>query len=90
MSNATNSYIACQSGGYYGDACLRKGWIKSGQCFVIDWKSFQKFMNAGIPTMPVFISDSYKVCIDTAKELNDSITDIQMKEMVGEYIKEKR
>lgn len=89
MSN-TNSFIACQSGGYYGDACVSKGWISSGQCFVIDWRMFQKFMNAGIPTRPVFISDSYKLCIEMAKELNNSATEIQMKEMVEEYIKEKR
>ena len=89
MSN-TNSFIACQSGGYYGDACVSKGWISSGQCFVSDWKMFQKFMHAGIPTRPVFISDSYKLCIDLAKELNDSATEIQMKEMVEEYLKEKR
>ena len=90
MSDNTNSYIACQSGGYYGDACVSKGWINSGQCMVIDWKMFQKFMNAGVPTRPVFISDSYKLCIEMAKELNDSATEIQMKEMVEEYIKEKR
>ena len=89
MSN-TNSFIACQSGGYYGDACVRKDWIGSGQSFVIDWRMFQKFMNAGIPTRPVFISDSYKLCIEMAKELNNSATEIQMKEMVEEYIKEKR
>jgi hypothetical protein len=89
MSN-TNSFIACQSGGYYGDSCLSKGWINSGQSFVIDWRMFQKFMNAGVATRPVFISDSYKLCIEMAKELNNSATEIQMKEMVEEYIKEKR
>ena len=89
MSN-TNSFIACQSGGYYGDSCFSKGWIKSGQSFVIDWRMFQKFMNAGVSTRPVFISDSYKLCIEMAKELNNSATEIQMKEMVEEYIKEKR
>lgn len=89
MSN-TNSFIACQSGGYYGDDCIRKGWIKSGQCFVIDWKMFQKFMNTGVSTRPIFISDSYKVCIDMAKELNDSATEIQLKEMTEQYQKEKR
>lgn len=89
MSN-TNSFIACQSGGYYGDSCVSKGWVKSGQCFVIDWKMFQKFMNFGVSTMPIFISDSYKLCIDMAKELNDSASHIEMQKMVEEYQKEKR
>jgi hypothetical protein len=85
-----NSFIACQSGGYYGDACIRKGWINSGQCFVIDWRMFQKFMNSGIVTRPIFISDSYKVCMDMAKQLNDTATEIQLKEMTEQYQKEKR
>jgi len=85
-----NSFIACQSGGYYGDACIREGWIHSGQCFVIDWRMFQKFMNAGIVTRPIFISDSYKVCMDMAKQLNDTATEIQLKEMTEQYQKEKR
>jgi hypothetical protein len=85
-----NSFIACQSGGYYGDACIRKGWINSGQCFVIDWRMFQKFMNMGTVTRPIFISDSYKVCMDMAKQLNDTATEIQLKEMTEQYQKEKR
>jgi hypothetical protein len=89
MSN-TNSFIACQSGGYYGDACVRKDWIGSGQSFVIDWRMFQKFMNIGVASRPIFISDSYKLCIEMAKQLNDSATEIQMKEMVEEYQKQNR
>ena len=77
-----NSFIACQSGGYYGDACIRQGWIYSGQCFVIDWRMFQKFMNAGIVTRPIFISDSYKVCMDMAKQLNDTASEIQMEKYI--------
>jgi len=88
--NETNSYIACQSGGYYGDACVSKGWIKTGQCFVISWRMFQDFMNTGVATVPVFISDSYTIAIDAAKELNDSASHLQMKKMVEEYQKEKR
>ena len=85
----TNSFIACQSGGYYGDACVSKGWIKSGQCFVISWKMFQKFMNTGVATTPVFISDSYNIAIDAAKELNDSASHLQMQKVVEQYLKEK-
>jgi hypothetical protein len=79
MSN-TNSFIACQSGGYYGDACKSKGYINSGQAFVIDWKAFKKFMDTGVVTMPVFVTDSYGVAISTAKELNDSATQIELVE----------
>ena len=78
-----NSFIACQGGGYYGDACRKKDWIKSGQSFVIDWKSFKKFMDTGVATMPVFVSDSYGVAIQTAKELNESASHLNMKAMLG-------
>ena len=85
-----NSFIACQSGGYYGDACIRKGWINSGQCFVIDWRMFQKFMNGGIATRPIFISDSYKVCMDMAKQLNDTASEIQMEKYIQDTKEEVR
>jgi hypothetical protein len=78
-----NSFIACQSGGYYGDYCRGKGWIESGQSFIIDWKSFKKFMDTGVGTQPVFVSNSYAVVISTAKELNDSATQIELVEANG-------
>jgi hypothetical protein len=78
-----NSFIACQSGGFYADACRRKDWIQSGQAFVIDWKSFKKFMDTGVVTMPVFITDSYGVAITAAKELNESATQIELAETNG-------
>jgi hypothetical protein len=82
MSEA-NSFIACQSGGYYADACRKKDYIKSGQAFVIDWKSFKKFMDTGVVTMPVFITDSYGAAITAAKELNESATQIELTEAYG-------
>jgi hypothetical protein len=78
-----NSFIACQSGGYYGDACRKKEWINSGQAFVIDWKSFKKFMDTGVVTKPVFITDSYGLAISAAKELNNSATQIELIEVSG-------
>lgn len=66
------NYIALQSGGYYGEACQRKGWVNAGQSMVIEYQQFIRFMNDNIATQPMFVSDDYGIAIDMAKQLNDS------------------
>ena len=65
-----------QSGGYYGEAAQRLGYVKAGQSYVISFKQFTDYMNDGIVTTPVFVTDNYGVAIDTCRQLNDSIRDI--------------
>jgi hypothetical protein len=71
MSEQFN-YIALQSGGYYGEACQRRGWVNAGQSMVIEYKQFIRFMNDNMATKPIFITDEYSIAIDMAKQLNDS------------------
>lgn len=78
------TYIAIQSGGYYSDACIRKGYMTTGDCAVIEYSQFAKFMNEGEATRPMFTSVEYSVCIQVAKELNDSASQIAMKEYVAQ------
>jgi len=68
----TNSFVCLQPSGHYGDACRDKGYIKPGQSFVIDYKSFIRFCNTGQVTKPVFVSDSYGDTIKEAEKLNNN------------------
>ena len=78
-----NSYIALQSGGYYGERCISKGWIKEGQSFVVSYIQFIDYMNKDVITAPIFISDSYGVCIEASKALNESASHIEMKKYLS-------
>lgn len=66
----TKQYIAVQSGGLYGDSCRAKDWIKSGESFVIEYRQFEKFINGGGTTPPLFVFASYADALAKAKELN--------------------
>ena len=66
------TYIAIQSGGLYGEAAQRHGWANAGQSMVIEFHQFMKFMNDGIVTQPIFVTDEYGIAIDMAKQLNES------------------
>jgi hypothetical protein len=66
------NYISIQSGGYFYDACLRKGFVDEGDSCVIEFRQFMKFMNDNEVTAPLFKSPSYSVCIDVAKQMNES------------------
>jgi len=66
------TYIAIQSGGFYGEAAQRHGWANAGQSMVIEFQQFTKFMNDGLVTQPIFVTDDYGIAIDMAKQLNDS------------------
>lgn len=83
MSKEANSFIACQAGGHYGDSCRDKGYIQSGQAFIIDWKSFKKFMDMGITNKPIFVFDSYGEAVAKAKELNEQTQHAHMKFMLA-------
>jgi hypothetical protein len=66
------NYIALQSGGYYGEAAQRHDWVNAGQSMVIEYQQFIKFMNDGVVTQPIFVTDEYSLAIDMAKQLNES------------------
>lgn len=66
------NYIAVQAGGYYYEACIRKGFLKEGESCVIEFKQFMKFMNQNEVTLPLFQSESYATCLDVAKQMNDA------------------
>lgn len=78
------TYLAVQSGGHFNDACIRKGYIKPEDCCVIEWQQFIKFMNEGEVTRPMFASPQYGVCLEVAKELNESASQIASQEYVAE------
>lgn len=66
------TYIALQSGGFYGDASVRRGYCKSGQSMVIEYRQFINFMNGNHIRQPIFVTDEYRLAIDMAKQLNES------------------
>jgi hypothetical protein len=71
------TYIAIQQGGYFGQACIRAGYMKADESCVIEFRQFTKFMNEGEITRPLFISTFYGVCVDVARKLNQSAFEIQ-------------
>ena len=71
------NYISIQAGGYYYDACLRKGFINEGESSVIEFRQFMKFMNENEVTQPLFKSPSYAVCLDVAKKMNEAVFESQ-------------
>jgi hypothetical protein len=71
------TYIAIQQGGYFGQACIKAGYMKADESCVIEFRQFTKFMNDGEITRPLFISSDYGVCITTAQKLNQSAFEIQ-------------
>jgi hypothetical protein len=71
------TYIAIQSGGYYGESAQRQGWVNAGQSMVIEFKQFTKFMNEGEVTKPMFVTDDYSIAIAMAKQLNESAFAVQ-------------
>lgn len=66
------TYIAIQSGGYYGEACVRMGYCNAGQSMVIEYRQFINFMNDNHVRRPIFVTDEYRLAIDMAKQLNES------------------
>jgi hypothetical protein len=74
----SKTYIAVQSGGYYAYYAKEEGFMKSGECAVIEHSQFIKFMNTRKVTRPMFVSPHYGVCIQVAKELNESASAIEL------------
>lgn len=70
MKDAT--FIALQSGGFYGEASRRMGYCNAEQSMVIEYKQFIDFMNEGTITKPIFVADEYGVAVNMAKQLNES------------------
>ena len=66
-------YICIQSGGFFYDACLRRGFIKENESSVITYKQFILFMNENEITRPSFSSLSYEKCLSVTKQLNAAI-----------------
>ena len=82
----SKTYIAVQSGGYWGDACQKAGFLKSGESCVIEYQQFQTFMNTGKVSQPMFASSHYKVCVEVAKELNESADEIEFRKHLAEWV----
>ena len=80
------TYIAVQSGGYWGNACIKQGFMKSGDSCVIEYEQFQKFMNTGSVSRPMFVSQHYKACVDVARELNESARAIELERELAEWV----
>ena len=81
-----NTFIAIQSGGFFGEACVRAGYMTADDCAVIDYKSFMLFMNEGKVSKPVFVSPKYSVCIDAARALNESARAIELEHELAEWV----
>lgn len=84
MSDKT--YIAVQSGGYWGDACQRAGLLKSGESCVIEYKQFMTFMNTRQVSQPMFVSNKYGVCVEVARELNESASEVELQRTLREWV----
>jgi len=82
-----DTWIAIQSGGYYGNACISKGFMAECQSCVVGYKQFLTFINDGEPTRPIFISSLYTVCIAVAGALNDSASEISFKKFIAEQVR---
>lgn len=80
------TYIAIQSGGYYGDAAKQAGYMKAGECAVIEYSQFTKFMNARSVTRPLFTSTYYGVCVQVAKDLNECASEIELERHLAEWV----
>lgn len=82
----SKTYIAIQSGGYFGDACIRNGFLKSGESCVIEYNQFIKFMNERTVTRPLFASPHYGVCVQVARDLNESASEIELERHLKEWV----
>lgn len=84
---AEDSYVAIQSGGYYGTACVSKGFITEGQSCVVGYQQFLQFINGGEVTRPVFVSSLYTACLAVAGALNDSADEVAFRKFVAEQVR---
>lgn len=82
----SKTYIAIQSGGYFGDACIRNNFMKSGESAVIEYGQFVKFMNHREVTRPLFVSPHYGVCVQVARDLNESASEIELERQLAEWV----
>jgi hypothetical protein len=82
----SKTFIPIQSGGYFGDACIREGFMKSGESAVIEYDQFMKFMNTRSVTRPVFVTPYYGVAVEVARDLNDSANEIELQRHLAEWV----
>ena len=82
----SKTFVAIQSGGYFGDACIRVGYMKSGESAVIEYDQFIKFMNTRSVTRPVFVTPYYGVAVQVAKDLNESASEIELERHLAEWV----
>lgn len=80
------TFIAIQSGGYFGDACIRQGFMKSGESAVIEYSQFIKFMNLREVSRPVFVTPYYSVAVEVARDLNESASQIELERHLQEWV----
>lgn len=82
----SKTFVAIQYGGYYGQACLARGYINAGDSCVIEYSQFAQFMNEGVVTRPVFSTPHYSVAIEVARDLNDSANEIELAQHLKEWV----
>lgn len=80
------TFIAIQSGGYFGNACIENGYMKSGDSAVIEYNQFIKFMNTRTVTQPIFVTPYYGVAVQVAKDLNASASEIELERHLAEWV----
>ena len=80
------TFVAIQSGGYYGARCIELGFMKSGESAVIEYKQFIRFMNNTEITRPVFVSPYYGVCVEVARDLNESANELELRRHLKEWV----
>lgn len=80
------TYVAIQYGGYYGQRCAELGYINVGECCVIEYSQFMRFMNQGEVTRPMFTSRQYGVCVEVARDLNESANEIELQRHLKEWV----
>lgn len=80
------TFIAIQQGGHFGNACIREGYITYNESCVIEYQQFIDFMNYNKVTRPVFVSRYYGVCVEVARDLNNSASEIELERHLKEWV----
>ncbi len=72
------TYVVVSPGGYYADACQRKGFCKVGQHLVVSFTAWNKWYSEArfsrlpvTPPQPAFCGDNYEIAKSVADDLNE-------------------
>lgn len=82
----SKTFVAIQYGGYYGQRCAELGYMKQGECAVIEYGQFMRFINMNEITRPVFVTPYYSVAVEVARDLNESANEIELQRHLKEWV----